>query len=114
MGSVAGWGSYSYAFGPVVAVVVLGVLVLVLRWAFRRGQSVVTTDGRPGSPDEYGMLVPVAQPRSAREGQEITGYLRAEGIDATLARTTQGLRVLVWPTQLDRAGETLRARGTAQ
>jgi hypothetical protein len=111
---VAGWGSYSYAFGPVVAVVVLGVLVLVLRWAFRRGQSVVATDGRPGPPTDYGVLVPVAHPHSADEGRAIAAFLQRQGIACTVAHTTAGLRVLVWPTQSARAGEVLRSRGAAQ
>lgn len=114
MGPVQGWGSYSYAFGPVVAVVALGLLVLVLRWAFRRGQSVVTTDGRPGPPTEYGVLVPVAHPRSADEGRDIAAFLKRQGIPCTVADTTQGLRVLVWPSQSAQAGEALRSRGAAQ
>ena len=35
------WGSYSYVYGPIMALVAIGILVLVLRWAFGRGSSVV-------------------------------------------------------------------------
>jgi hypothetical protein len=56
------WGSYSYAYGPVVAFLAIGVLVLMLRWAFARGGSVVERPSRPGDPDEYGLLDAVAAP----------------------------------------------------
>ena len=52
--------SYSYAIGPIMAFLFLGVLILILRWAFRRGASVVAAPPRPGSTEEYGLLVPIA------------------------------------------------------
>ena len=52
--------SYSYAIGPIMAFIFLGVLVLLLRWAFRRGVSVVAAPPRQGSTDDYGLLVPLA------------------------------------------------------
>jgi len=33
---VAAWGSYSYSFGPFIAVLGIGLLALLLRWTFRR------------------------------------------------------------------------------
>lgn len=112
-GGVPSWGSFSYAFGPVVAVVVLVLLVLILRWAFSRGQSVVASAPRPGSPAEYGMLVPVAEPADRAEADRLSSTLRQAGIRCSVASTTHGLRVMVWPQDAARAAGVLRA-GPAQ
>ena len=56
------WGSYSFAFGPVVALAVVGVLTLLLRWAFSTGHSLVERRPEAGTPEQYGLLVPVAEP----------------------------------------------------
>lgn len=96
--------SYSYAIGPIMAFVFLGVLILLLRWAFRRGVSVVAAPPRRGSTDEYGLLVPIATPPTYVEGEIMRRQLEDAGIRATLAQTLDGPRVMVWP------GDEVRAR----
>src|SRR3954454_18028294 len=66
---VAQLGSYSFVYGPVVAFAMVGLLVLLLRWAFSRGSSLVAAPPRPGAPDDYGLLVPVASPASFAEAE---------------------------------------------
>lgn len=100
--------SYSYAVGPVMALVFLGVLILLLRWAFRRGASVVAAPPRSGRDGEYGLLVPVASPPTYVEGEMVRRTLEDSGIRATLAQTLDGPRVMVWPTDEKRAREALR------
>jgi hypothetical protein len=107
-GRVPSWGSYSYAFGPLVATVVLVGLVVVLRWAFRRGQSVVAAPPRPGPPTDYGVLVPVAAPATSAEAQRMQQHLTERAIPCTVARTDEGWRVLVWPDQETAARRVLR------
>lgn len=102
--------SYSYAVGPLMAFVFLGVLILLLRWAFRRGVSVVAAPPRQGSSDDYGLLVPVATPPSYVEGEMIRRSLEDAGIKATLAQTLDGPRVMVWPGDEGRARARLDAR----
>ncbi len=102
--------SYSYAVGPIMAFVFLGVLILLLRWAFRRGVSVVAAPPRQGASDEYGLLVPVATPPSYVEGEIIRRSLEDAGIRATLAQTLDGPRVMVWPSDETRARAQLDAR----
>ncbi len=102
--------SYSYAVGPIMAFVFLGVLILLLRWAFRRGVSVVAAPPRQGASDEYGLLVPVATPPSYVEGEIIRRSLEDAGIRATLAQTLDGPRVMVWPSDEVRARAQLDAR----
>ena len=102
--------SYSYAIGPIMAFVFLGVLILLLRWTFRRGASVVAAPPRQGSSDDYGLLVPVATPPSYVEGEIIRRSLEDAGIKATLAQTLDGPRVMVWPGDERRARARLDSR----
>lgn len=107
MRRVSSWGSFSYAFGPLVALVVVAVLAVLLRWAFRRGGSVVAAPPHPGDPETYGMLVPVASPTGQEDAARLERRLAAAGLSCTVAHTTAGLRVLVWPGQADAARRVL-------
>ena len=104
------WGSFSYAFGPLVAVGLIGLFVVILRWAYSRGSSVVAAAPTPGSADEYGLLVPVATPGTYIEGELLRRGLEDAGIRATLTTTLDGPRVMVWPQDEDRAKELLARR----
>ena len=97
------WNSFSYFFGPLVAFSGLGIMVLVLRWAFARGGSVVERPSKPGNPDEYGMLVPVAAPGNYIEGEVMRRSLVDAGLRASLAQTNEGPRVMVWPKDVESA-----------
>ncbi len=105
------WGSFSYAFGPIVAVAMLTLLVVILRWAFARGGSVVAAPPQPGTPLDYGLLVPVAEPVSRADAQGMLDRLRVSGISARIADTTEGMRVMVWQDDAVRAEQVL---GTLQ
>lgn len=107
---VPSWGSFSYAFGPLVALVLIVVFVLILRWAFRRGSSVVAAPPVTGSDSEYGLLVPVASPGSYVEGEVLRRTLEASGIRANLATTLDGPRLMVWPQDEIRARDLLARR----
>jgi hypothetical protein len=105
-----GWQAYEYLWGPAFAFLAVGVLILVLRWANPpRRTSLVTRTARRGQPDEYGLLVPVAEPQSAPEAELMRTRLLAAGIHGTVAETKAGLRVLVWPDDEARARQVLRA-----
>ena len=105
------WGSFSYAFGPLVAAGLIGLFVVILRWAFSRGSSVVAPAPTPGSVDQYGLLVPVASPGSYIEGEVLRRTLEDAGVKATLTQTLDGPRVMVWPKDEERARELLARRG---
>lgn len=102
--------SYSYAIGPLMALVFLGVLILLLRWAFRRGVSVVAAPPRQGGSGDYGLLVPIATPPTYVEGEIMRRQLEDAGIRATLAQTLEGPRVMVWPGDESRARAQLGGR----
>lgn len=99
--------SFSYLVGPLLAFAFLGLLIVLLMWAFRRGGSLVAAPARPGTPDDYGVLVPVASPSSYVEGEISRRTLEDAGIKATLATTLDGPRLLVWPDDADRARAAL-------
>lgn len=103
------WQSYSYLFGPVVAFGMVGVLALVLRWAFGHGRSLVASRPRQGRADEYGLLVPVADPATFVEAEVVRRRLQDAGVRATLAPTTDGPRVLVFPRDEKAARALLRS-----
>jgi len=99
--------SYSYVVGPLIAFAGLGLLVLLLRWAFSRGGSLVSAPPRKGSPDEYGMLVPIATPPTYIEGEMMRRRLEDARIRATLAQTLEGPRLMVWPKDEQAARQLL-------
>jgi hypothetical protein len=101
---------FGLVYGPLVAFLVVGLLVLLLRWTFRHGSSLVAREPRAGAPDEYGLLVAVAAPPSFAEAELLRARLVGRGIRATLAPTTEGPRVLVFPDQAEAARALLRER----
>ncbi len=86
----------------------LGIMVLVLRWAFARGGSVVERPAKTGNPDEYGMLVPIASPTNYIEGEVMRRSLIDAGLRASLAQTNDGPRVMVWPKDVEAARKILK------
>lgn len=103
------WGSYSYTFGTLVAFLAVGVLALLLRWTFGRGSSLVARKPVSGTEREYGLLVSVAAPGTYAEGEVLRLTLEQAGLRATLARTTGGPGLMVWP-QDEQAARRLLAR----
>jgi hypothetical protein len=94
---VPAWQSYSYLFGPLIAFLAVGVLVLLLRWAFGgHGGSLVERRTHDGAENEYGLLVPVASPQTYAEGELLRLALTDAGVRATLAHTTAGPRLMVF------------------
>ena len=95
--------SLTYLMFPLMVVIVLGILVLALRWAFGKKSSVVAAPPKSGTPDEYGLLVPAASPETFIEAEMIRMKLEEAGIKASIASTTDGPRVMVWPSDAERA-----------
>lgn len=107
-GAVPALQSYSYVFGPLLVACLLGALVVVLRWSHTRGGSLVRPVATTGHPGQYGLLVPVDAPANLEEAAAVQARLHEIGVNSTLATTTSGLRVLVWPHQLDVARRVVR------
>lgn len=105
------WDSYHYAIGPTVALVVVAVLVLLLRWTFSHGRSLVERRPERGGSDEYGLLEVVSAPSTFVEAEVQRRTLVDAGIRATLAPTTEGPRVMVFPDQAGLARQILDGQG---
>jgi len=81
----------------VISVLVVGVLALILRWAYGgRSRSLVQRRASPGAEDEYGLLVSIASPGTFIEGEVARARLEAAGIKASLVSTTEGPRLMVF------------------
>ncbi|NBU32292.1 MAG: hypothetical protein EBS36_03870 [Actinobacteria bacterium] len=104
------WEAFSFAFGPIVGFLGIGAMVLVLIWAFSRGHSVVERPAKSGRPTDYGLLMPIATPSDYIQGEMLRRRLVDSGIQATLATTNDGPRILIWPGDADQA-EAILSRG---
>ena len=102
------WGNYSFAFGPLVALGAVGVIILLLRWTFSSGRSLVARQPRPGAVGEYGLLVRIAAPTTFIEAELIRKYLAEHGVRATLAPTVEGPAVMVFPDDAPSARLAMR------
>lgn len=88
---------------------VMFVLILLLKWAFARGKSVVEKPTRIGDEGEYGLLRVVAKPGSHIEGEMLRQKLVSNGIKATLTQTKCGPRIMVFPEEVKAAEAILRS-----
>ena len=97
------WHAWWFVIGPLFGVAWLGVIGLLLRWTFSRRGSIAGASRRPAAPDAYGHLRPLRKVMTQDEASILRGKLQREGIRSTLANTTDGLYVMVWPADLERA-----------
>jgi hypothetical protein len=86
-------GLFLSSFGGFFAV---GILSLILRWAFKRGKSVVERSPKVGGENDYGALVVVASPNNHIEGELLRLKLATSEIKATLTQTKDGPRIYVF------------------
>jgi hypothetical protein len=86
-------GLFISSFGGFFAV---GILALILKWAFARGKSVIERTPRVGKEDEYGALVVIASPNTYIEGELMRLKLATSEIKANLAQTKDGPRLYVF------------------
>ena len=104
---MSSWGSYSFLYGPIVALAGIGVLIVVLRWGWQKNQSLIAKPVKRGAMTDYGMLVSCAKPNTVIEAEMQKQKLLDNGIQATVAITNEGPRVMVWPEDQRRAQNLL-------
>lgn len=94
-----------YAFLPLATTIVIGLLALVLRWAYsdRHGNGMV----KPGSAGDHGLLVPMTTVRDPDRAALMVAALNASGIRASLSGDPGRQLLLVWPTQVEDAWQRL-------
>ncbi len=97
-----------YFIGPFAVLIPLGLLVLVLRWGFSSGGSLVRkVDTRPAAPDTFGLLTSVHTTKAYADARKLVERLTTAQIRATAARTTDGWAVYVWPKDVDAARQLI-------
>ena len=101
------WDGYSFLWAPALALVAVVVLIGVLRWGFSSGTSLVARPAKKGPSGSYGLLIPVAEPADAKAGEAALVRLQTDGVRATLAQTEDGLRLMVFEGEVDRARRIL-------
>ena len=88
---------------------VVGLLALLLRWAYSNNNSLIERDKKIGSEDEYGLLKVVTSPKNHIEGEMLRQKLLSVGIKATLSQTKTGPKILVFEEDLKIARATLNS-----
>lgn len=101
-----GMGSYSFLFGPLLALAAIGLLLWVAR-GMSGQSSVVERPARRGAPEEYGLMIPVASPDTPAGAEAVLSRLAAEGIRGRSVATESGQRVMVWAEDVSRARSVL-------
>ena len=94
-----------------LVVSVLGVLILLLRWAYGSGRGSSLVERRPtvGHSNQYGLLVAISAPGTYIEGELSCRLLTDAGVRATLVTTVEGPRVMVFPEDESLARQVLAA-----
>jgi hypothetical protein len=91
-----------YWLGPVVALGVVGLLMLVLRWAY--GGTRVVGPRPDGPSDDYGLLQEVAVAESTQAANVLRAVLSDARIRSTMSADPGGrVRVMVFAGDLERA-----------
>lgn len=88
---------------------VVGLLALILRWAYSSKNSLIERDKKVGSEDQYGLLKVAASPKNHIEGEMLRQKLLSVGIKATLSQTNTGPKILVFEEDLKIARATLNS-----
>jgi hypothetical protein len=88
---------------------VVGLLAIILRWAYSSSNSLIEKDKKIGSEDEYGLLKVAASPKNHIEGEMLRQKLISVGIKATLSQTNTGPKILVFEEDLRIARATLNS-----
>jgi hypothetical protein len=95
-------GSLHYAVGPTIAAIVIGLIVLFLRWAF----SPSAPAGRGGAGAGEGLLTPVASLTRRESAMALRAVLSDAGIRSTLREPApHRTDVLVFLEDAERARE---------
>lgn len=93
--------SLHYTVGPVIALVVIALIAVFLRWTFSQRTQ---RDPFAPPPDSTGLLTAVASLPDRPEALALRAVLSDAGIRSTVhEHPTHGVRVLVFPDDADRA-----------
>ena len=86
----------------------LGVFIILLRWAFSKNPKLIVTPIKAGKKDQYGLLVPLDTPKNYIEAEIARQELLAVNIKATLTQTLDGPQLMVFEKDAGIARATLK------
>ncbi len=103
------WGSTTYLLVPLLVGIGILIFVAILKWAYSpKKSSLIERPTKASFKDDYGMLVPIANPENYADGEKLRQKLLANNIKATLAFTLEGPQIMVWPKDEKIAKELLK------
>lgn len=79
---------------------VVGIFIIILRWSFSTGKSLIERPKKIGNTSDYGLLVEVTQPKNMVVGEMMRQHLLTNGLKANLSQTTNGVSLLVFSRDL--------------
>jgi hypothetical protein len=79
---------------------VVGIFILILKWAFSSGKSLIERPKKIGKKTDYGLLVEAAAPKNLVIGEMMRQHLMQNGIKANLTQTSSGTSVMVFSKDL--------------
>ena len=95
-------------FKSLAGFAVVAVFILILRWAFTSGNSLIERPSKRGKSDEYGLFVPIASPKNHIEGEMLRQKLLTAGIKANLTQTLDGPKLMVFKKDIGIARAVLK------
>lgn len=101
------WGSYSFLFGPLLALAVIGVLLWFARRTTGGAASLIERTSPVAAAEEYGLMIPVAEPADRRAAEDVVARLSGAEVRARTVATADGWRVMVWAEDVARARSLL-------
>lgn len=79
---------------------VMAIFIIILRWAFSTGKSLISKPVNIGTKSDYGLLVEVAQPKNMVIAEMMRQHLLANGLKANLTQTANGVSLMVFSKDL--------------
>lgn len=102
--------SAHFLLGPIVALAAMGIIALICRWVFStedRDARAARRLEKVAASRDYGLLVPVASPRTRDDAEMLRDVLQDAGVRASISPE---LEVLVFARDEDRAKQLVAAR----
>ncbi len=100
-------GLFFQSFGGLIA---LGLIIIVMRWAFSKNPKLIVTPIKAGKKDQYGLLKALPTPSNYIEAQMALQKLIDLDVRATLTQTLEGPSIMVFEKDYGVALAILKAK----
>jgi len=100
-------GLFFQSLGGLIA---LGLIIIVMRWAFSKNPKLIVTPIKAGKNDQYGLLKALPTPSNYIEAQMALQKLIDLDVRATLTQTLEGPSIMVFEKDYGVALAILKAK----